>query len=161
PMAQRALWDRLWEAGKPHGMTPFGMRAMMSLRLDRFFGSWLSEFSPDYTAAETGLDRFIAFRKNVDFIGRSAAEAERLTPPERQLVIFEVDAHDADAVAYEPVFINGTVQGFCTSGGYSHHAEKSIAFALVPRAEVTDDLQAEIEILGQLRPAKRLLEPLL
>ena len=161
PMAQRALWDTLWEAGKPHGMTPFGMRAMMSLRLDRFFGSWLSEFSPDYTAAETGLDRFISFRKNVEFIGRSAAESERLTPPERQLVIFEVDAHGADVVAYEPVFINGTVQGFCTSGGYSHHAERSIAFALVPRAEVTDDLQAEIEILGQLRPAKRLLEPLL
>jgi dimethylglycine dehydrogenase len=72
-----------------------------------------------------------------------------------------VDALVADVVAYEPVFINGTVQGFCTSGGYSHHAEKSIAFALVPRAAVTDDLQAEIEILGQLRPAKRLLEPLL
>jgi dimethylglycine dehydrogenase len=161
PMGQRALWDTLAEAGKPHGMAPFGMRAMMSLRLDRFFGSWLSEFSPDYTAAETGLDRFISFRKNVDFIGRSAAEAERLTPPERQLVIFEVDARDADVVAYEPVFINGTVQGFCTSGGYSHHADKSIAFALVPRAEATDDLQAEIEILGQLRPAKRLLEPLL
>jgi dimethylglycine dehydrogenase len=161
PMAQRTLWDRLWEAGKPHGMTPFGMRAMMSLRLDRFFGSWLSEFSPDYTAAETGLDRFISFRKPVDFIGRSAAEAERLTPPERQLIIFEVDALDADVVAYEPVFINGTVQGFCTSGGSSHHAKKSIAFALVPRAAVTDDLQAEIEILGQLRPAKRLLEPLL
>jgi dimethylglycine dehydrogenase len=161
PMAQRTLWDRLWEAGKPHGITPFGMRAMMSLRLDRFFGSWLSEFSPDYTAAETGLDRFISFRKPVDFIGRSAAEAERLTPPERQLIIFEVDALDADVVAYEPVFINGTVQGFCTSGGYSHHAKKSIAFALVPRAAVTDDLQAEIEILGQLRPAKRLLEPLL
>ena len=114
PMAQRTLWDSLWEAGKPHGMTPFGMRAMMSLRLDRFFGSWLSEFSPDYTAAETGLDRFISFRKPVDFIGRSAAEAERLTTPERQLVIFEVDALVADVVAYEPVFINGTVQGFCT-----------------------------------------------
>jgi dimethylglycine dehydrogenase len=161
PMAQRALWDTLWEAGQPYGITPFGMRAMMSLRLDRFFGSWLSEFSPDYTAAETGLDRFIRFSKNVDFIGRSAAEAERLTPPERQLVIFEVEARDADVVAYEPVFINGTVQGFCTSGGYSHHAEKSIAFALVPRAAVTDDLRVEIEILGQLRPARRLLEPLL
>ena len=161
PMAQRALWDTLWKAGKPHGITPFGMRAMMSLRLDRFFGSWLSEFSPDYTAAETGLDRFIRFDKNVDFIGRSAAEAERLTPPKRQLVIFEVEARDADVVAYEPVFINGTVQGFCTSGGYSHYAEKSIAFALVPRTAVTDDLRVEIEILGQLRPAKRLLEPLL
>ena len=161
PMAQRALWDTLWEAGQPYGITPFGMRAMMSLRLDRFFGSWLSEFSPDYTAAETGLDRFIRFSKNVDFIGRSAAEAESLTPPERQLVVFEVEARDADVVAYEPVFINGTVQGFCTSGGYSHHAEKSIAFALVPRAAVTDDLSVEIEILGQLRPARRLLEPLL
>ena len=161
PMAQRALWDTLWEAGQPYGITPFGMRAMMSLRLDRFFGSWLSEFSPDYTAAETGLDRFIRFSKNVDFIGRSAAEAERLTPPERQLVVFEVEARDADVVAYEPVFINGTVQGFCTSGGYSHHAEKSIAFALVPRAAVTDDLHVEIEILGKLRPARRLLEPLL
>ena len=161
PMAQRALWDTLWEAGQPYGITPFGMRAMMSLRLDRFFGSWLSEFSPDYTAAETGLDRFIRFSKNVDFIGRSAAEAESLTPPERQLVVFEVEARDADVVAYEPVFINGTVQGFCTSGGYSHHAEKSIAFALLPRAVVTDDLSVEIEILGQLRPARRLLEPLL
>ena len=161
PMAQRALWDTLWEAGQPYGITPFGMRAMMSLRLDRFFGSWLSEFSPDYTAAETGLDRFIRFSKNVDFIGRSAAEAECLTPPERKLVIFEVEARDADVVAYEPVFINGTVQGFCTSGGYSHHAEKSIAFALVPRAAVTDNLRVEIEILGQLRPARRLLEPLL
>ena len=161
PMVQRALWDTLWEAGQPYGITPFGMRAMMSLRLDRFFGSWLSEFSPDYTAAETGLDRFIRFSKNVDFIGRSAAEAESLTPPKRQLVVFEVEARDADVVAYEPVFINGTVQGFCTSGGYSHHAEKSIAFALVPRAAVTDDLRVEIEILGQLRPARRLLEPLL
>ena len=161
PMAQRALWDTLWEAGQPYGITPFGMRAMMSLRLDRFFGSWLSEFSPDYTAAETGLDRFIRFSKNMDFIGRSAAEAERLTPPERQLVVFEVEARDADVVAYEPVFINGTVQGFCTSGGYSHHAEKSIAFALVPRAAVTDDLRVEIEILGQLHPARRIVEPLL
>ena len=38
-------------------LRPFGMRAMMSLRLDRFFGSWQREFSPDYTAGETGLDQ--------------------------------------------------------------------------------------------------------
>ena len=33
--SQRALWDVLWDAGQPHGMRPFGMRAMMSLRLTR------------------------------------------------------------------------------------------------------------------------------
>jgi len=133
---------------------------MMSLRLDRFFGSWLSEFSPDYTAAETGMDRFISFSKDADFIGRAAAEAERATPPQRTSVVFEVDADDADVVAYEPVFIDGTVQGFCTSGGFSHHAGKSVALALVPRALATDDLEVEIEIMGQLRRARRITTPL-
>lgn len=158
---QQSLWNTLWTAGQDYGITPFGMRAMMSLRLDRFFGSWMSEFSPDYTAAETGLDRFVSFKKNADFIGRSVAEAERTSPPLRQLVVFEVDAAEADIVSYEPVFINDEVQGYCTSGGFSHYAKKSIAFALVPRAMVTDDLVVEIEILGQRRDAKRLLEPLL
>ena len=160
PMDQRQLWWTLWQAGQPMGITPFGMRAMMSLRLDRFFGSWLSEFSPDYTAAETGMDRFISFKKNVDFIGRAAAEAERANPPARISVVFEVDADDADVVAYEPVFIDGKVQGFCTSGGYSHHAGKSIALALIPRALATEDLEVEIEIMGQLRKAKRITTPL-
>ena len=158
PMDQRQLWWTLWNAGQPLGITPFGMRAMMSLRLDRHFGSWLSEFSPDYTAAETGMDRFISFKKNADFIGRAVAEAERATPPARVLVVFEVDAEDADVVAYEPVFIDGTVQGFCTSGGYSHHAGKSIAMALIPREHAQIGKQVEIEIMGQLRAAVQ-IEP--
>ena len=130
PMGQRALWNTLWTAGQDHNMVPFGMRAMMSLRLDKFFGSWMAEFSPDYTAAETGLDRFISFKKPVDFIGRSAAEAERATGPSRRLVAFEVDADDADVNAYEPIWLDGSVQGFCTSGGYSHHTGKSIALGV-------------------------------
>ena len=160
PMAQRALWKVLWEEGQKHGMKPFGMRAMMSLRLDRFFGSWLSEFSPDYTPGETGMDRFISFAKNTDFIGRAAAEDERNKGSERQLVVFEVDALDADPHAYEPLWIDGSVQGFCTSGGYSHHAEKSVALALIPRALATEGLEAEIEILGEKRPARLITEPL-
>ncbi|MGH1578026.1 GcvT family protein [Planktotalea sp.] len=159
-MAQRQLWWTLWNAGQEHGMQPFGMRAMMSLRLDKFFGSWLSEFSPDYTAAETGMDRFISFKKNVDFIGRAAAEAERETPPARQLCAFEVDAETADVVAYEPIWIEGKVQGFCTSGGYSHYAGKSIAQALIPRELAQDGLEVEIEILGHMRKAKLITTPL-
>jgi dimethylglycine dehydrogenase len=160
PTDQRQLWWTLWQAGQPYGIAPFGMRAMMSLRLDRFFGSWGREFSPDYTAAETGMDRFISFKKTSDFIGRALAEAERATPPDRMLVTFVVDADDADVVAYEPVFIAGQVQGFCTSGGYAHHTGTSIAFALVPRAAATDDMVVEIEIMGQRRPARRITTPL-
>ncbi len=159
-MAQRQLWWTLWNAGQEHGMQPFGMRAMMSLRLDKFFGSWLSEFSPDYTAAETGMDRFISFKKNVDFIGRAAAELERETPPARQLCAFEVDTETADVVAYEPIWIEGKVQGFCTSGGYSHYAGKSIAQALIPREMAQAGLEVEIEILGKMHKARLITEPL-
>ena len=156
-MDQRSLWHTLWTAGQPHGMIPFGMRAMMSLRLDRFFGSWLREFSPDYTAAETGLDRFIDWKRN-DFIGYGPAAAERDAPPARQLVTFIVEAEDADVTAYEPVFINGEVAGFCTSGGYSHYMGQSVAYALVPRTSVVDGLEVEIELLGKRRKARRVTE---
>lgn len=160
PMAQRSLWTTLWEAGQPHGMKPFGMRAMMSLRLDKFFGAWLREFSPDYTAGETGLDRFIQWSKEVDFIGRAAAEAEREAGAARKLVAFEVEAEDADVQAYEPIWIDGTVRGFCTSGGYSHHAGKSIAQGLIPREMAAEGLEAEIEILGEMRKARLIETPL-
>ncbi len=159
-MEQRALWQTLWDAGQPLGIKPFGMRAMMSLRLDKFFGSWGREFSPDYTPAETGLDRFISWKKTPDFIGRAAAEVERNAPPERTLVAFEVDATDTDVNAYEPVWIGGKVQGFCTSGGYSHHSGKSIALALVPRAVVSEDMKVEIEILGKMCKSRLLTTPL-
>ena len=160
PMAQRALWSVLWEEGQKHGMKPFGMRAMMSLRLDKFFGSWLNEFSPDYTAAETGLDRFISFKKNTDFIGRKAAEHERETGAARSLCAFEVDAEDADVVAYEPIWLDGKVQGFCTSGGYSHYAGKSVALGFVPSDRAQEGLDVEIEIMGQMRPARLITTPL-
>ena len=160
PMAQRQLWTTLWNAGQPHGITPFGMRAMMSLRLDKFFGSWLSEFSPDYTAAETGLDRFISFKKNADFIGRAAAEAERATGPARRLVAFEVDAEDADVQGYEPIWLENKVVGFCTSGGYSHHAGKSIALGFLPTDRVATAPSVKVEILGKMRPARMLTSPL-
>ena len=160
PMAQRQLWETLWTEGQNHGMVPFGMRAMMSLRLDKFFGSWLSEFSPDYTAAETGLDRFISFKKDTDFIGRKPAEDERDSGPARQLAAFEVEAEDADVQGYEPIWLDGSVQGFCTSGGYSHFAGKSIALGFLPTERITEGLAVEIEILGQMRPAKLITTPL-
>ncbi|WP_298932314.1 FAD-dependent oxidoreductase [uncultured Ruegeria sp.] len=160
PMAQRQLWWTLWQAGEPHGIVPFGMRAMMSLRLDKFFGSWMREFSPDYTAAETGLDRFISFSKNTDFIGRAAAEAEKSTGCARKLVAFQVDADDADVNAYEPIWLNGTVVGFCTSGGYSHFAQTSVALGFLPTERATDGLEVEIEILGKMRKARVISKPL-
>ncbi len=157
-MDQRALWHLLWDAGQEFGIKPFGMRAMMSLRLDKFFGSWMREFSPDYTPGETGMDRFIRWSK--DFIGKEAAEKEREAGAARKLCTFIVEAEDADVIAYEPIWLDGAVQGFCTSGGYSHFAGKSVAFGFVPTDRAVEGLEVEIEILGEMRTARLVTEPL-
>ncbi|MGG7646268.1 GcvT family protein [Rhodovulum sp. YNF3179] len=159
-MDQRALWEALWSAGQDLGIRPFGMRAMMSLRLDRFFGAWMHEFSPDYTPAETGLDRFVRHDKDADFIGKAAMLRDRDAGPARRLCAFAVEAADADVVAYEPIWLDGRVVGFCTSGGYSHHAGVSVAQGFVPSDRITEDLEVEIEILGDRRRARRLTTPL-
>jgi dimethylglycine dehydrogenase len=153
---QIKLYDILTRSGSAYNMKPFGMRAMMSLRLDKFFGSWNAEFSPDYMPAETGMDRFMAYDKPADYIGKAAAIAERDAGPDRLLCTFEVDAKDADVVAYEPIWIDDKVVGFCTSGGYSHYAEKSVAYGFIPKDKIQSDLEVHIEILGEMRPAKRI-----
>lgn len=159
-MSVRHLWDTLNAAGQDLGLRPFGMRAMMSLRLDKWFGSWGREFSPDYTPAETGLDRFIRWNKPSDWIGKAAASAEKTAGPKRRLVSFIVDAKDADVVAWEPIWLDNKVVGFCTSGGFSHSTGTSVAMGFLPADRVRDGLACEIEILGERRPARVHLTPL-
>ena len=157
---QVALYQLLTEAGKDLGLRPFGMRAMMSLRLDKSFGSWMREFKPDYTPLETGLDRFVAYDKPTEFIGKAAALAERDQGVTRKLCTFEVDARDADAVAWEPIWHDGEVVGYVTSGGYSHYSQKSIAFGFLPLDLATEGRQVAIEILGEMIPARLYSAPL-
>ncbi len=157
---QVALYQLLTDAGKDLGLRPFGMRAMMSLRLDKSFGSWMREFKPDYTPLETGLDRFVAYDKRNDFIGKAAVLAEKEQGVSRKLCTFEVDARDADAVAWEPIWHDGDVVGYVTSGGYSHYAQKSIAFGFLPLELIEEGRHVEIEILGEMIPALLYSRPL-
>jgi dimethylglycine dehydrogenase len=50
--------------------------------------------------------------------------------------------------------------GFCTSGGYSHHAGLSVAMGFLPVDLIEDEQRVEIEILGDRRPARMITEPL-
>jgi dimethylglycine dehydrogenase len=158
---QLALYEALATAGVEFGLRPFGMRAMMSLRLEKSFGSWLREYKPDYTAEETGLDRFVSYNKPADFIGKAAVMKEKAEGPKRRLCTFVVDALDADVWADEPIWKGGKVVGFVTSGGYAHYVKKSVALGFVPTEMIEDGVEFEIEILGEMRPAILVTEPLL
>lgn len=151
---QLALYRALVGAGEAFGLRPFGMRAMMSLRLEKGFGSWLREYKPDYTPLETGLSRFVAYDKPVDFIGKAAALAERAAGVKRKLATLVVETDDADVHGDEPIWANGELVGFVTSGGYAHWAQQSVAIGFLPPDLIVDGTAVFVELLGQKRPAR-------
>ncbi len=155
---QRVLFDRIMAAGQPHRIRLFGGHALNSLRLDKNFGTWAREFRPIYGPYEAGLGPFIKLDKA--FIGRDAAAEERDVGPERRLLSFVLEAEDADVIGDEPIWFDGEVVGWVTSGGYAHHSKASVAMGYVPARCETADGQFEIEVLGVRRRASRLVEPL-
>ncbi|MCG8691060.1 MAG: FAD-dependent oxidoreductase [Minwuiales bacterium] len=159
PDRQVALYDLLRSAGADLGLKLFGGRALNSLRLEKSFGAWTREFTPDYTPREAGLDRFVASGRN-DFIGRDALAADADEQAKRRLVTLTIDVDEVDAFADEPVFADGAVVGWVTSGGYGHHVDRSIALAYLAADHIADTLDYEVEILGERRPARLEAEPL-
>jgi len=130
-----------------------------SMRLEKGYGIWSREFSRDYTPAMCGLDRFIDFEKP-EFIGRAAAIRESKLLSQRKLLTFQVDATDADAAGYEPIWHNGEYAGFVTSGGFGHRTGTSIAMGYVNTDIAGKDEDFEISILGVRRPAQPVRLPL-
>ncbi|MDQ2067913.1 FAD-dependent oxidoreductase [Xinfangfangia sp. CPCC 101601] len=136
----------LLEAGAEFGMTEFGFASGNALRLEKSFGIWSREFTQGYTAGQTGLDRFIDWNKS-GFIGEAAARAEKDGKLSKQvLVTLEVEARDADASGYEPIWQGDKRVGYVTSGGYGHTIGKSLAIAMIDRscAEVGTVLSTHI-----------------
>jgi len=157
--AEVALLEAIVAAGTDLGLAPFGARALHSLRLEKSFGNWAREYRPIYTPSEAGLHRFVDLSKP-DFVGRAAAHRDRSQGPSRRLVTFVVDALDADAIGDEPVWQDGKVVGWVTSGGYGHCAAASLALGYVPSALAVPGTRFEIEILGERRAATLVAKPL-
>ena len=144
----------LLEAGADLGIREYGFNALLSLRLEKSFGIWSAEFTQGYTPGQTGMDRWIAWDKG-DFVGREAAMRERDGNGPAQLVVtLEVDAADADASGYEPVWSGDQKVGFVTSGGYGHSTGKSLAMAMVDREVAAEGTDLKVHIVGVERPAR-------
>ncbi|MBZ9883991.1 FAD-dependent oxidoreductase [Mesorhizobium sp. CA10] len=160
PEYQRAAYQALLAAGEASGIGLFGSRALNALRLEKNYGSWAREYRPIYGPLEAGLDRFVAYGKEADFIGKEAALAERKDGGKLRLRSFIVDSTDADVIGDEAIWHDGVVRGWVTSGGYAHHSKKSVAMGYVPK-EIADRPDGfEIEILGKRHAARIQAAPL-
>ena len=131
---QNYIFDAVMEAGEEFGIRPFGIRAMDSLRLEKSYRLIPREMSIEYSAYESGLDRFIRLDKEEDFIGKQALIDWRDRGFENAFVTLEVhDVVDADARGSEAIYKDGKLVGRATSGGYGFRVEKSLALGLVSR----------------------------
>ncbi len=155
---QRALYDLVTESGRQYGLRLFGGRALNAMRIEKGFGTWAREFRPIYGPVEAGLARFVDLKKP-DFIGRAAAAAEKDHGGALRLQSFKVSATDADAIGDEPIWHDGHVVGWVTSGAYGHRVGASLALGYIPAALAKADSGFEIEIIGERRAAVRLSEP--
>jgi len=144
----------LLKAGVDSNIREYGFNAMLSLRLEKSFGIWSAEFTQNYTPGMTGMDRWIDWNKS-DFIGRDAALAEKEgNGPEKKLVTLAIDAADADASGYEPVWSDGQMVGFVTSGGYGHTLDQSLAMAMVDADCAAEGKALSVHVVGVERPAQ-------
>ena len=158
PEYQLRLYRSIMAAGADLGIRNFGMRALLCLRLEKNFGTWYREFRPIYGPFEAGLERFVKLDKT-DFIGKAAALQEKAEGPKRTRIFMGVDAIDSDVMGDEPIWVDGKVQGWVTSGGYGHYVQQSLAQGYIPTALLRDGVQLEVEILGERRPARLQMQP--
>ncbi|CAG0985234.1 dimethylglycine dehydrogenase [Rhizobiaceae bacterium] len=160
PEYQRHVFHALMEAGAEFGIGLFGNRALNALRLEKNYGSWAREYRPIYGPVEAGLDRFVAYAKEADFIGKAGALAERVSGGRLRLRAFVMEAVDADVIGDEAIWFGGAVRGWVTSGGFAHNAGRSIAMGYVPK-EIADEAgDFEIELLGRRHKARIQAAPL-
>ncbi|MEL6586701.1 MAG: FAD-dependent oxidoreductase [Pseudomonadota bacterium] len=160
PEYQRSVFEALMTAGAPLGIKPFGLRALNAMRLEKNYGGWAREYRPLYGPLEAGLDRFVAYAKDADFIGKEAALAERASGGTLRLRSFTVETRDADVIGDEPIWLGDRLVGWVTSGGFAHHAGVSMAQGYVPKEDADMDGPWAIELLGERRPARLQHAPL-
>jgi sarcosine oxidase subunit alpha len=133
----RAVWDRIWQEGKPHGLTPYGTEAMHVLRAEKGYLIVGQETDGTMTPGDVGCGWAVS-KVKPDFIGKRALALPALNGLDRlqmvglltedpQTVLEEgmqlVRAPEAPA----PVSADGHV----TSSYYSPALGRSIAIAMV------------------------------
>ena len=136
------------KAGKAHGMKPFGMIALNSLRLEKGYRTWKGDLSTDYTVLQTGLDRFINFDKPA-FKGRDAVIAERDAGVTKRAVTLVVDLTEYDPPYMSNVRFDGKIVGEVTSGGWGYRVNKMVALAMVDAKHASEGTKLTLDVYNQ------------
>ncbi|MCH9835708.1 MAG: glycine cleavage system aminomethyltransferase GcvT [Ilumatobacter sp.] len=141
----------LWDAILATGVTPAGLGARDTLRLEAGLPLHGHELGPGITSLQAGLGWVVAWNK-ADFVGRNAALAERQRGAARRLVGIATDGR-RPARAGCAVFVGGTTAGEVTSGNFSPVLGHGIAMALVA-TEHQSGTEVMVDVRGKGLPGR-------
>ena len=147
-----SVWEIVMRAGTGHGLRPFGMFALNSLRIEKGYRAWKGDLSTDYTVLQGGLDRFVDWTKP-EFRGKAALAAEQQRGVTKRFVSLTAKVGDCDPPYMSTLWHNGDVVGETTSAYWGHRTGACVALGML-RADLAEPGTAlEIEVFGTRYPA--------
>ena len=148
----QAVYGAVMRAGQGHGLRPFGMFALNSLRVEKGYRAWKGDLSTDYTVLQGGLERFVDWAKP-EFRGKAALAAEKQRGVTKRFCTLVIDAGDQDPPYMSTIWHQGRIVGELTSGYYGHRVGACIGLGMLAAAVNVPGTAVEVEIFGQRYPA--------
>jgi aminomethyltransferase len=154
PVAQTAsLFSAILEAGRKDGLSPCGLGARDTLRLEAGLPLYGHELDRETSPLEAGLDAFVKLGR--PFVGESALRAQRERGLAKRLIGLETD--DARSVARQGYRLlrAGREAGVVTSGTLGPSIGRPIAMGYLRGGESAPPATGalEVEIRGRRVPA--------
>ncbi len=148
------VFDVIWH-GAEREVKAAGYHALEHLRCERAYREYELDLTPEDTPLEAGLGFAVRLSKPGGFIGRDALlrQTERGILAKR-LVMFKL--RDPDPVLFrdEPVWMNGKLVGYISSGAYGFTIGSSVGMGYVNHpdgvtGELVETSDWEVEIAGE------------
>jgi aminomethyltransferase len=148
------LWDRLLA----EGVTPCGLGARDTLRLEAAMHLYGNDMDAATSPLEASLGWLVHLEMPADFIGRAALERQTAEGVGKRLVGLKLGGRAIARHGY-PVLHGGSVVGEVTSGTWSPTLGEAIALAYVPADLAKTGTELAVEIRGQAQPATVVKRP--
>ena len=135
------IWDALMKEGEDLGITPMGLQALDTIRIEAGLMAANAEFAVDVDAFEAGLGFAVDLNKT-DFVGKEALERNKETP-RRVLIGLKFASHEAP-IHGDGVYVGRQQIGVITSATKSPALDCAIAMARIAVEYAHSDEKLEI-----------------
>ena len=142
------LWNKMLETGMEEGLTPCGLAARNTLRLEAGMSLYGHEISDEISPLEANLGWITKLNKDGDFVGREKIAGLKEAGLERKLVGFEMTEPGIARDGFD-VYVNGEKAGTVTSGSPAPFLKKNIGMAFVPTEFANVGQEIKIDVRGK------------